>query len=1293
MKSLFSLLKFFIVIAGCFAVIYVFRHTIFPIVFQKAVSHVSSEKFEYKSRAWDGAVLVYEDVALGNQLQASRLRLMPQLSFFPLHFALAVECDKPRFNLSSETQVPMSLALLAPTRWSSFKLDVSQGLLVIDGNSLGSIDFVSSAEPSALGTLILSEEELGRYCSCEISYDGTDFFYLMTCEAAPVLRLQTLFHFFSLKLPFELQGGSVDACLKGDSVEVQGTVYGRDLQIATDLGEFDFQGFSASGRWGSTISVEGQIGGGRFNREMVAVDDAAASFSFGSDRPPRLALTGSLAIGDREGPFSCNAEGASAIEGKLQYLGLNTPFTIAYGEGLSTIKAHLLDVPLVWLKEIVPFEEGYGAAIVTAIFEHDALKAIELGKVVLSSVKIREFACKRIEGRGVIRTLEKIDGEFALAASVPIHGFEAPISFEGVFQLDGNRISGRGDLIAFSDHVALQGAVDLKSFDWSAAFESSEMTLSNYSTYFSEGSAAVKGAADAKELRAQCAMADVVIQTEDKVLKLPGQLTPLELQWSLQNHNGTAKVDLTPSTLYVKTIPTPIHIEGGHLTWDGGSLRVEQLQACVNETVFQGDVVYIPQPAACLQLTGRSCEGTLGDLSLFGYKIDGWDGHFSCQKLDVVLDKDLKGGPQIELKAHVNQLTHQNILKVSPMEGDVQLAGQSGRYAFFIEIPREHIALRGDISPERWTFHQAEWGRSKITHPLEVTFQGATWVAEGSGIIDLSLLSAYVPLPSVQGMAAVSGVVTEERASIHLDSNEITVGAWTLPHLKGHVIREGNQIRTRGFIVGDARATGFAVFEKSGWHFPELSVVWKDLSLHGFARLENDMCVLQGEGAWKDATLKGELRWDIQNARGSGAHFTLEKQGCKLVIAAPDITCHEGQVEVPQVEAMATHPQLKEPAIAQLSLKGSFEKWEFQGPFLQAAFRNELFELKAQEIYGRYENGVVHYLTKLQCNDTPLQAKGYFSLEGQGVAEISEGERKVRITFAPFPDISRIEGKLFGLECSLTNQREFYEGRLIIETTGPLAKLLKKPEWKLVENLELIGSFTQNRFKGDVIGQEAVVLGYLVERVQAAVEYTPLRLEIRNLKIDDQAGQLAIKECIGKRSHPQKAWEVTVPHLRGQHIQPSLLRTHGAALPERKPFQIRQLTLTNLTGIVGRPLTFQGVGMLCFTQKEKRDPSLFDLPRAFLKEWGLDLALLSPAYGSANIELSRGKIVINGLKDVFSDGGHSEFYLSPDEVSYIDFAGALFLNLRMKQKTSLKLAEPFTISVRGTWEKPHYTLR
>ncbi len=1310
MKSSSSRLKFFSILLGLFLVLYLSRHFIFAAAAQKLFSHITLEKFEFKKRVWEEGSLIYEDVVLGDELHTARLRLTPELTFFPLHLALEVYFTQPHFKLSSQAQPPLNLALFAPTKWTSFKLDIEHGTLSVDNEPLGFIDLVSgpveSRAPTILGTLILSEEEGSPYCTCEMSYQENDLYYNLKCDAAPALHLHSFMNLFTFSLPFQLQGGRLDADLKGTLSSVQGTLSGSDLQFATSHGEFDFHFFKLKGRWNDTVSLEGQFEGGRFANETIVIDEATAQISLDPEKAPALMMLmmkGRMAFGEVQGPFTCEAEGDATLEGKLHFLGLAVPFSISHDGALSSMHAELNNIPLSLLNEIAPFEEGLGSAQVSAFFEEWKLKTIELNDLNLTLVKIKEFSCNSIQGTAVLHRgpFGKIEGEFsAAAAPLVIFGVEAPAQMEGFFQLEDTYLTYQGGLTAFSDKISLRGAIDLKAQTWNSLFDSSSIRLSNYSTLFPEGSLELHGKADSKELEVSCIGTDLVFQTETELLQIPGSTAPLSLKWPLQDKSPNAQIIVPPSTLHLKIVSSPIYIEGGNLTWKEGALNISQLQACVEDIAFQGDVAYRHFPRPHLQLIGRSLKGSLHDLSIFDKRIQGWEGRFVCGEGEFLLDGELGGAPpQIHFKAHVDHFSHTLAPYIKPSEGDVELTGQGDRYSFSLEIPREKISFAGEVAKgikgEAVTFHRAQLGQSKITEPAHATLQNGMWQLQGSASVVLESLAAYITLPIVpmNGVAQVSGTISQDRASVDLDSSGITIGELTLPALKGHVEREHNQLRVNQFSVGDAQLTGLAVFENSAWLFPEWTVLWKEFNLQGSARLEQNMCSLKTEGTWKEAALQGEISWDIKNKQGSKGRLTFEQDALKIILAANDLRYQEGKLEVSHVQATVNHPLLKESIIAPLALSWTPERVIFQGPFSQGMYENDLFQLKGREIHALYENGVLHYQTKLHFNDAPLQAKGYFSKDGRGALKLFEGGHELQITFAAFSEISNIEGKLFGIDCSLMKKGTLYEGKLKIETSDPLAALLQKPEWKQIENLEFAGLMASDSFKGTVSGHDAALQGYHLNHIQAAVDYRPTQFEIRQLKIDDAAGQLAIKECRGVRSHPLKAWEVIIPHLRGQFIQPSLLRKSDAPAIAPKPFQLRQLTLTNVTGIIGRPLTFRGLGSLYFTQQEKRDPSLFDLPRAFLKEWGLDLALLTPARGSAVIELAQGKIVINSLKETFSDGDHSEFYLAHDEPSYVDFSGGLFLNLRMKQSTGLKLAEPFTISVRGTWEKPLYTLR
>jgi hypothetical protein len=94
-----------------------------------------------------------------------------------------------------------------------------------------------------------------------------------------------------------------------------------------------------------------------------------------------------------------------------------------------------------------------------------------------------------------------------------------------------------------------------------------------------------------------------------------------------------------------------------------------------------------------------------------------------------------------------------------------------------------------------------------------------------------------------------------------------------------------------------------------------------------------------------------------------------------------------------------------------------------------------------------------------------------------------------------------------------------------------------------------------------------------------------------------------------------------------------------------------------------------------------------------IKKIGLDLGILTPVQGELDIELHGDKCYLMALKNAFSDGNRSEFYLAPSkELSYIDLSGKMHIDLKMRQDVMLKITEPFTLTIRGTLEKPRYGL-
>ena len=95
-----------------------------------------------------------------------------------------------------------------------------------------------------------------------------------------------------------------------------------------------------------------------------------------------------------------------------------------------------------------------------------------------------------------------------------------------------------------------------------------------------------------------------------------------------------------------------------------------------------------------------------------------------------------------------------------------------------------------------------------------------------------------------------------------------------------------------------------------------------------------------------------------------------------------------------------------------------------------------------------------------------------------------------------------------------------------------------------------------------------------------------------------------------------------------------------------------------------------------------------------LKNLGLDPGLFTPVQGEVDLELHGDKFYVTELKNVFSEGGRSEFYLAPEpEGSYVDLEGNVRVDLKMRQNVVLKLTEPLTLTIRGTLEKPRYSFQ
>ena len=229
------------------------------------------------------------------------------------------------------------------------------------------------------------------------------------------------------------------------------------------------------------------------------------------------------------------------------------------------------------------------------------------------------------------------------------------------------------------------------------------------------------------------------------------------------------------------------------------------------------------------------------------------------------------------------------------------------------------------------------------------------------------------------------------------------------------------------------------------------------------------------------------------------------------------------------------------------------------------------------------------------------------------------------------------------------------------------------------------------QLNGTLRGKDFEVLGYQLNRLEGEIEASPEHVYLSNLRIEDEAGAIGIQKVELKR---QASWSIFIPQILVRELQPSLLRKVDGSSPPVKPFTIRNFLLKEIRGSVGDKSTLEAFGHLTFTNQFKKGSSLLDLPLEMIKKIGLDPGMLTPVQGEFDLELRGDKFYLLTLSNAFSEGNRSEFYLAPtSNLSYIDLDGKMHIDLKLYQDVLLKLAEPFTLTIRGTLDKPRYGLQ
>ncbi|MCB1116892.1 MAG: hypothetical protein KDK71_10535, partial [Chlamydiia bacterium] len=307
--------------------------------------------------------------------------------------------------------------------------------------------------------------------------------------------------------------------------------------------------------------------------------------------------------------------------------------------------------------------------------------------------------------------------------------------------------------------------------------------------------------------------------------------------------------------------------------------------------------------------------------------------------------------------------------------------------------------------------------------------------------------------------------------------------------------------------------------------------------------------------------------------------------------------------------------------------------------------------------------------------------------------------------------IQSIEGCLCGLDFAFhRNPKDSFLDRIALagqlKINGyRLARFLPKSakammeEFEIGRGYELSGNlllsktnFEESQFSGYLKGKNFHLMGSVMETLMSEILIHPKAIELSRFNLSDVSGIFSV-ETIRLTENSDEGWELFIPELAVSDFRPSLLKKIGQYPSRIKPLVIRSLYCHSIRGNLGDAKSFTGKGDLSFINTFKRDYHILDIPLEILGRLGLDMGLLVPVRGELDFVMSGGRIYLTELKGSYSEGKRSQFFLSPIDRSYLDFDGNLNINIKMKQYVLLKVTEPFTLSIGGTFAHPKYGLR
>ncbi len=312
--------------------------------------------------------------------------------------------------------------------------------------------------------------------------------------------------------------------------------------------------------------------------------------------------------------------------------------------------------------------------------------------------------------------------------------------------------------------------------------------------------------------------------------------------------------------------------------------------------------------------------------------------------------------------------------------------------------------------------------------------------------------------------------------------------------------------------------------------------------------------------------------------------------------------------------------------------------------------------------------------------------------------------------------VKDVQGSFHGISMDLSSSGPMnfsdqveLEGQISLDT-GEVRSLLSDQLVNFVDSLSISGNYalegaftipksdySQFSFSGILSGSDFVFAGVELGLLTSDLDYQPDHISLKNVNVKDWAGRLTISQADIVRD--MGTWALSCDALKVEEMRLSRVKSPWTQrAPRDKPLFrslfVRNFDLNDFHADLNDLESFTGNGILEFSNLPKKSllSNLLFIPTEITARIGLDLTALIPARGIIDYQIANKKIYFNEFKDMYSDGKYSRFYLAEGASAYVDFGGNLNFKLKMKQYNLLmKLAELFTISVKGTLLNPNYT--